>query len=294
MANPKVSVMLPFYDDGTADVREKFSEALSSILSQKLKDFEIVLVVSGMKEFAQAQSKRSGKIRLFFFEQERRDYRKIPLKEKAKGIVTAWNLCIENSKGEYLAFHAYDDISLPERLGEEVAYLDAHLDVGAVGSIMTMIDSQGKEIGVKGGFEGDAEIRRNMVRFNPVPAPSLMARAEIVRSAGAFRLDEIPEDYDLWVRMAKIAKFHTLQKPLVKYRVHDGGGASIYRFPLYFGSLRVKMRAAKLLGIGIGPKDIAVNALQFASLFIPNGIRRGALEDIRGSFLIGRQQKGDD
>ena len=40
--------------------------------------------------------------------------------------------------------------------------------------------------------------------------------------AGNYReLTGGPEDYDLWVRMAVIVRFATLDRPLVRYRIHD-------------------------------------------------------------------------
>lgn len=284
---PLVSVMLPFYDDGSTEVRSNFSEALSSILSQTFQDFEVILVVSGLREFAEKQSLRSKKIRLFFFDQEKRSYGKMPLKEKLRGIVTAWNLCIQKSRGKLVAFHAYDDISLPNRLKTQVRFLRTNPEIGAIGSSMIMIDGKGKEAGIRNVFEHDAQIRRHMTQFNPVPSPSLMTYASIVRKAGAFRTDEIPEDFDLWVRMAALTKFHNLQAPLVKYRVHPGGGSSIYKLPLWWGSLRVKRRAARLLGIPISHKDVAVNLLQFISLFFPESLRRTVLERIRSKVVVG-------
>ncbi len=91
--------------------------------------------------------------------------------------------------------------------------------------------------------------------------------------------------------MARLTKFHNLQSPLVKYCVHAGGGATIYKFPLYVGSLRVKMKAARTLGLHIGPKDIAVNLFQLASLFFPEGMRRTLLEGVRSKVII---TKGKD
>jgi hypothetical protein len=56
---------------------------------------------------------------------------------------------------------------------------------------------------------------------------------------------------------------------------------------LYFGSLRVKWRAMRLLGLRPGPKDIAINLLQLVSIFFPNSIRRVVFERIRSRFVIG-------
>ncbi len=283
---PLVSVLLPFYDDGSPELRSKFSEALSSILSQTFRDFEVVLVVSGRGDFARMQKKRSKKIRLFFFDQPHSNYRRIPLSEKVKGIVAAWNMCLKNARGKLLAFHAYDDISFPERLKTQVLFLKHHPEIGVLGSSMVMIDSSGKEIGLHNVFERDSDIRRRMVQFNPVPAPAVMAKASAVKKAGGFNSEQIPEDFDLWIRVARFTKFHNLRTPLVKYRVHEGGGVSIYRVPIFLNTMRLKFKAARLLHIPIGLPDIAVSLLQFISLFFPNNIRRVFFEHIRSKFVI--------
>ncbi len=284
---PLVSVLLPFYDDGSPELRSKFSEALSSILSQTFIDFEVVLVVSGKNEFARMQKKRSRKIRLFFFDQPRSNYRKIPLSEKVKGIVTAWNMCVKNARGRFLAFHAYDDVSLPERLKTQVLFMEKHPKIGVLGSSMVMIDSSGQEVGLHNVFERDSDIRRRMVQFNPVPAPAVMVRASVVKKAGGFSFEQIPEDFDLWIRVAQFTKFHNLRVPLVKYCVHDGGGVSIYRLPLFLNTMRLKLKASQLLHIPIRLSDIIVSLLQFISLFFPNRIRRVLFERIRSKFVIG-------
>lgn len=284
---PEVSVLMPFYDDGTVDARREFTEAMDGLLAQTFDNFEVVLVVSGEQEFSKTQAARSGKIHLFFFNQEKYDYRKIPLQEKVKGIVTAWNLCVSHSKGALLAFQASDDISHPNRLAVQTAFMNARPHICGVGSAMTMIDGAGKEIGLRKALETDKQIRNRMLQFNPIPSPSLMVRAQSLKAAGGFSVNDIPEDYDLWVRMAVSGQFYNLQTPLVKYRIHPRGGVSIYRLPLYIGSLKVKMKAMKLLGLKPRIGDILVNILQFCSLFFPDGIRRVVLEKIRGKVLIG-------
>lgn len=284
---PLISVLMPFYDNGTQENRRNFSEALSGILGQTFQDFEIVLVASGEKEFVRRVARRSRKVRLFFFEQKVIPSNRLPLEEKLYGIITARNMCIKNARGKFLAFADYDDISLPGRLKAQLDFLNSHKGIGAVGSAMVMIDARGQGMSVRKVLETDEKIRRHMLQFNPMPQPTVMTYASLVRKAGGYRLGEIPEDFDLWVRMAQLTRFYNLQQPLVKYRVHPGGGASNYKLDLYFGSLRVKWRAARTLGLAIGPKDLAVNFFQFLSLFFPDFLRRTLLERIRSQVVIG-------
>ena len=279
---------MPFYDNGTDENRRNFSIALESILRQEFRDFEVVVVVSGEKKFAREIARKSAKIRLFEFDQKVVSTRRLPLSEKLFGIITARNISLEKARGKYVAYADFDDVSEPGRLGKQVRFLKEHPEIGAVGTAMTMIDGQGNIIGVRSAPETDSGIRKKLLQFNPMPQPSLMAQASLVRKAGGYRKDGIPEDYDLWVRMAKLTKFHNLQEPLVRYRVHPGGGASNYKFELFFGALRVKRRAMRLLGLHVGPADVAVNLLQFASLFFPTTMRRVAFEKIRSKLVIGK------
>jgi len=283
---PLVSVLMPFYDSGQPVAQRQFSQAVESILTQTFQDFEIVAVVSGEEAFARKLAAKSGKIRLVTFRQKPIGQNR-PLSERLEGIVNARNLCIKNARAQLVAYADYDDISMPGRLRAQYDFLMMHPGVGAVGSNMLLINADGKIVGARKAFENDAEIRRHFLQFNPVPQPTLMARKSLIVEAGAYAKGEFAEDYDLWVRMAKIAKFHNLQAQLVKYRVHSGGGATAYKFPLYFSSLRVKVKAAKTLGIAPRPMDIVVNAMQFLSLFFPDSIRRTVLERARSKLVVG-------
>ena len=282
---PLVSVLMPFYDDGRERTRAYMSEAISSALGQKFKDAEIVLVVSGAKDFARKQARRSGRIRVFY--SGRKGGYDSGLAAKVRGLARARNLGVEKSRGEFIAFFDADDVSEPSRLGKQLEYMGGHPEVGVVGSAMTLIDARGVQIGERRSFENDKDIRRNLIQFNTIPQPTVMVRRKLVLAAGGYSESEIAEDYDLWVRLAKLSQFHNVQQRLVRYRVHPLGGATRVRLALYSGSLKVKLRAMRAMGILPGPKDIAVNLLQFASLFFPDDVRRTLLEKIRGKVLIG-------
>ena len=282
---PLVSVLMTFYDDGLERTRKHFSCAFSSVLSQSCRDFEIVLYVSGRKDFAQKMASKSRRVRLFFYEKRGVDYRTRTLQQRVFELNTTRNLCVEKAKGEYLMLMDCDDISLPGRMAEQLAFMRKHPEIGVVGSSMLLIDETGKGIGMRRAVESDVRIRKSMLCFNPVPQPTVFARKELVVKAGGYDPEEIAEDFDLWVRLAKITKFHNLAKPVLKYRVHASAAASKYKMPLYLGSLRVKMKAARELGLSPSLADVAVNAAQFASLFFPDCLRRTLLEKARSEML---------
>lgn len=115
---PKVSVLVPVYRP-----REEYLRAcIDSILSQTFCDFELLLLDDCPEDRtaeAVIKSYADGRIR----------YSRNPAN---LGISASRNLLIDMARGEYLAVMDHDDISLPERLEKETAYLDAHPEVGVV------------------------------------------------------------------------------------------------------------------------------------------------------------------
>lgn len=119
---------------------------------------------------------------------------------------------------ELLARIDADDVAEPDRLARQVKYLCAHRRVGVLGTQMLRLGSQ--EV-VTNHPTDDAELRWALRFTNPVSHPSVMLRRSAVLEAGNYRdLPPGQEDYDLWVRMALIVRFATLDRPLLHYRIH--------------------------------------------------------------------------
>lgn len=124
-----------------------------------------------------------------------------------------------SAQTELLARIDADDIAEPDRLRRQVEFLCDHRKVGVLGTQMKSID--GKQV-LTNLPTKDAEIRWSLRFTNPVSHPSVMLRRSAVLEAGNYR--DLPpgnEDYDLWVRMALIVRFGTLDQPLLRYRIHD-------------------------------------------------------------------------
>jgi len=120
---------------------------------------------------------------------------------------------------ELLARIDADDVAEPDRLAQQVAYLCAHRRVGVLGTQMRRLGSQ--QVITRHPTK-DAELRWALRFTNPVSHPSVMLRRSAVLEAGNYRdLPPGQEDYDLWVRMALIVRFATLDQPLLHYRIHD-------------------------------------------------------------------------
>ncbi|MEO0475284.1 MAG: glycosyltransferase [Planctomycetota bacterium] len=128
------------------------------------------------------------------------------------------------AQSELLARIDADDIAEPDRIRRQVDYLCDHRKVGVLGTQMKSID--GNQI-LSDYPTKDAEIRWALRFTNPVSHPSVMLRRSAVLEAGNYR--DLPpgnEDYDLWVRMALLVRFATLDQPLLRYRVHDNAATA--------------------------------------------------------------------
>lgn len=122
---------------------------------------------------------------------------------------------------DFVAIMDADDVSYPDRLGEQVAFLDAHPDVGAVGGWIRMMDEESFEPVYVQQYPADDEGIRQAMFFNFAMAhPSIMFRAEVLRSDGEYdRGMRTAEDYDLLRRVQRTWKLANLPHVVLDYRL---------------------------------------------------------------------------
>ena len=115
---PTVSVIMSAYN-AEAFLRE----ALDSILAQTFEDFELIVVDDGSVD------------RTLEILAEYTDPRLRVIQNRCNlGAGAARNQGLRVARGKYFAVQDADDASVPDRLALQVAYLDAHPDVGLIGS----------------------------------------------------------------------------------------------------------------------------------------------------------------
>src|SRR5205823_5631558 len=80
----------------------------------------------------------------------------------------------------WVARRAADDLALPERLARQRAFLDAHPDVGLLGTGARAVDAAGREVAWIRPPEDDGALRRVLIRRNPFVHSSVMMRRAVV------------------------------------------------------------------------------------------------------------------
>jgi len=139
------------------------------------------------------------------------------------GIGGHVNKIVDLARGELIIGAAGDDISLPERASELVnAWLNGGRVATSIYSGLTLIDNKGREIGQQSRYE---PALKDLARISRDPcAPYGAAHAftrELMTRFGHIDSAVTYEDQVIGYRSALSGEFAYVDKPLVKYRIHE-------------------------------------------------------------------------
>lgn len=201
--NPKVSVLTPIYNTNPAHLREM----IESILNQTFTDFEFLILNDSPENTELDKVVKS-------YKDKRIKYYK---NDKNLGITQSRNKMLKLSRGEYIAVFDHDDISVPTRLEQEVAYLDANPEVGVVSGWLQYFGDEDK---ILKNPEHDLTIRMFLTQNCSVAHTAAMIRKSVLIENGiVYESFYSPaEDYRLWARLMEVTHFYNIQQVLVKYR----------------------------------------------------------------------------
>jgi glycosyltransferase involved in cell wall biosynthesis len=207
-----VSVLLPCYNAAAT-----LNEALDSLASQTLSDFEIIAVDDG-------SSDATLKILEAFAAQEPRLH---ILSQPHAGIIPALNAGLAQCQAGIIARMDADDRAHPERLERQAAFLYAHAEMDVVSCRVAGFPAGqvrpgfGLYLEWLNGLLSDEEIRREIFVESPLPHPSLAFQREALLRAGGYQDHGWAEDYDLLLRLyLDGARFTKLPEVLLEWREH--------------------------------------------------------------------------
>lgn len=185
-------------------------EALGSIANQTFTNWEMVMVddasTDGSAAVARAWSARDDRVHVI--EQS-----------VNKGQTASLNEGLASCRGEWIARQDADDLSHPERLARQMAYLSRNPRTALLGTQGILIDSRGRRMGLLDVPCGGEAIAWCAPFLNPFLHTSVVFRREVVQQAGGY--DEnfhIAQDYELWTRLAGKHAVANLPERLVRYR----------------------------------------------------------------------------
>lgn len=205
---PRVSVLMTTHNGAPL-----IAESLDSILAQRFRDFELVVVddtsTDGTPMLLAAYAARDPRLRVL-------------RPERNLGVVGARNFGFAACRGAYVAAHDHDDLSHPDRLAAQLAYLEAHPGVVLLGTEAVLAEGGRSRVTDYDNAGTPLLMRWALHVDNPLTWSSVMIRTEAVRRLGLFVRPEFEyaDDYDLYHRLLAVGEIARLDAALTTYRWH--------------------------------------------------------------------------
>lgn len=203
----KVSVIMGVYNQWN---REALEDAVNSILSQTLTDFEFLIYDDGS---APQVAKNIAEI-------AQSDERIVLISgDGNNGLAFALNTCIDRASGEYIARMDADDISLPQRLEKQVEFMDSHPEYWWCGCWAEVFNDDGvcgiRQMPQKPESE-------DYLKYSPYIHPTVMYRAKLFGSSEKYNVSEETlkcEDYEIFMRLEQLGYCgYNIPEVLFRYR----------------------------------------------------------------------------
>jgi glycosyltransferase involved in cell wall biosynthesis len=203
MTTPAISILLPAWN-----AEHTLGVALCSLLAQTWVDFEVLVLDDGSTDRTVAIAKSMSDPRV-----------KVIVDGQRLGLARRLNMGIDLAAGRYIARMDADDVSFPERLAKQVAYLDQHPEVDLVGCRAVVFRGDGDIVGLLPFAATHEAICARPWRGIPLPHPSWMGRREwFVRYRYGWPEVMRAEDQELLLRSHDESRFACLEQVLLGYR----------------------------------------------------------------------------
>lgn len=241
---PRVSVIMPVFN-GTAYL----AAAINSVLAQTLPDWELIVIDDGSSDGSSsiAQAYSDPRVRVL------RNPHNL-------GLPLTRNRGLDEARGSYVAFLDSDDIALPQRLQNQVDFLEANPGIVAVGSAVQPIDAQGMLTAVEWHCPGDAAYCKARLLFGAYFATSsITGHAQVLRENRFDPSISLAEDYDLYTRLCEKHVLVNLQQTLIQYRLHKANVTKTRRKELREALEVINMRQLNALGIQPTARELLIH-----------------------------------
>ncbi|MBO5321616.1 MAG: glycosyltransferase family 2 protein [Clostridia bacterium] len=182
----KISVIMAVYN-----AEKTLKEAVDSILNQTYKNIEFIICDD-------ASTDNSYKL---LEEYAKKDDRIILIKNEVNSRLSfSLNHCLKYATGEYVARMDADDISLPERLEKQMAFLKENPEYQLVGTAMQRFNEKGLADIVYAVDNPDYYTLRNKIPFHHATILTEKRMYDTVNGYTVSKRTMRAQDYDLWFR----------------------------------------------------------------------------------------------
>lgn len=243
--NASVTVLMSSYNSA-----HTLSEAVDSILGQTHRDLRLVVYDDASTDGTAELLRR--------YDDPRLDVRNL---SQNRGLTRNLAEGVAECQTPYIARMDADDIAMPERLAEQVAYLEAHSDIDVLGTNVIFFDDCGRQAFGRQPEHHDDIALALFFNFTMMHPTIMMRRTALLD--GDFNYDPhflYSQDFDLWSRMIPSHRFANLQKPLLQLREHPNKISRARRTDQQRFTTEIRARQALRVLPDLSGKDIELFA----------------------------------
>jgi glycosyltransferase involved in cell wall biosynthesis len=242
----EISVVVPTHNRSGL-----LTQTLRSVLWQRGVDLEVVVVDDGSTDDTAEVVAALDDPRI-----------RIVRNEVAQGVAAARNRGAEEARGEWVTFLDDDDLWAPDKLARQLAAAQATGRSWVYAGAVNIDD----DLRVLGGRPPDPPERvvELLPRFDAVPGggSNVMVRRDTLARAGRFdsRLRNT-EDWEMWIRLAKLGPPAWVCSPLVAKRAH-GHNSSLDTREILAGSALIERMHGTRFDRGLTYRWLAQSSLR--------------------------------
>jgi glycosyltransferase involved in cell wall biosynthesis len=206
VGSPRVSVILCAFNNEAT-----IAQSVDGILGQSYTDFELIVIDD-------ASTDRTPEVLAGYA-----DPRLIRVRNASNlGPYRSANKGLKLARGEYIARHDADDVSLPDRFRLQVARMDESPELALLGTSYRVIGRTGQILETSLLPTQDRELRERQSRGNVFLHGTVMMRRSAIERAGGYReYFPVSQDYDLFLRLSELGEIANLAEPLYLFRFHS-------------------------------------------------------------------------
>ncbi|XCG52452.1 glycosyltransferase (plasmid) [Mesorhizobium sp. WSM2240] len=187
-------------------------DAVASVLSQDMPDFELLVLDDGSNDGSFEYLRTLADPRIT-----------ISRSEKNIGLGATLTRGLDLCKTEFFVRMDADDIIEPTKFSKQIAFLHDHPEIGLVGTQFHYFGAGGARAALspRVPLGHDAIVAGLHKRALTLVHGSLMGRTEVLRRAGGYRVRGMGEDWDMFLRASETTRLANLPDDLYRWRLHN-------------------------------------------------------------------------
>jgi glycosyltransferase involved in cell wall biosynthesis len=207
---PKVSVRFTSYQHS-----KYIAESLKSVLAQDFEDFEIEIT---------DDCSTDNSVEIIRGFNDPRIHLKV--QDHNRGVASTATESLNRCRGKYTACMCSDDIWHPNKLSQQVRFLDDHPEFDAVFTLVDIINEEGQitydpifsNVFATTNLSRSEWLRKFFFEGNSLCIPSVLIRTDIYKSLnGQNSTLSGLSDFDLWVKFSLNHDFYILPEVLTRF-----------------------------------------------------------------------------